>query len=54
LVKETEVNINLFPLIKSFYKDKKLLDKIIEKQKEHSDQKTFLKINKVIEELINE
>ena len=34
-IKETEVNNKLFPLIKSFYKDKKLLDKIIEKQKKH-------------------
>jgi len=53
LVAETEVNKKLFPLIKSFYKDKKLLDKVIEKQKKHSDKEVFFKINKVIENLIN-
>ena len=53
-VKEAEVNEKLFPLIKSFYKDKKLLNKMIEKQKKHSDKKVFLKINKVVENLINE
>ena len=50
-IQETEVNNKLFPLIKSFYKDKKLLDQIIEKQKKHSDKEVFLKINKVIEGL---
>jgi len=53
-IKEAEVNKKLFPLIKLFYKDKKLLNKMIEKQKEHSDKEVFLKINKVIENLINE
>ena len=54
LIKETEVNNKLFPLIKLFYKDKKLLDQIIEKQKEHSDKEAFLKINKVIKDLKDE
>jgi len=54
LVKEAEVNERLFPLIKAFYKDKKLLDLIIEKQKKHSDKEVFLKINKVIKNLKNE
>jgi len=53
-IKETEVNEKLFPLIKSFYKDKKLLDKMIEQQKKHSDKETFFKINKIIKNLINE
>jgi UDP-N-acetylglucosamine--N-acetylmuramyl-(pentapeptide) pyrophosphoryl-undecaprenol N-acetylglucosamine transferase len=53
-VKEVDVNKKLFPLIKLFYKDKKLLDKIIEKQKKHSDKEVFFKINKVVESLINE
>ncbi len=53
-VKETEVNEKLFPLIKTFYKDKKLLNKIIKKQKEHSDKEVFLKINRVIKNLKNE
>jgi len=41
-------------LIKSFYKDKKLLDIMIEKQKQYSDKEVFFKINKVIEKLKNE
>ena len=53
-VKETEVNEKLFSLIESFYKDLKLLNKITEKQKNHSDKEVFLKINRVIESLKNE
>ena len=53
-VKEDEVNKKLFPLIKSFYRDKKLLDKMIEKQKEYSDKEVLFKINKVIEKLKHE
>jgi UDP-N-acetylglucosamine--N-acetylmuramyl-(pentapeptide) pyrophosphoryl-undecaprenol N-acetylglucosamine transferase len=54
LVREVEINEKLFPLIKTFYKDKKLLDKMINKQKKHSDKNVFFKINKVIEKLKNE
>jgi len=54
LVKENEVNEKLFPLIKLLYKDKKLLGKMIEKQKNHSDKKALFKINRVIENLKNE
>jgi len=54
LIEETEVNEKLFSLIESIYKDKKLLDKIIKKQKSYSDKEVFLKINKVIENLKNE
>ena len=53
-MKEENVDEKLFPLIKKFYKDKKLLDKIIEKQKKHSDKEVFLKINKVNKNLKNE
>jgi len=53
-VTEAEVNKKLFPLIKSFYKDKKILDRMVQKQKEHTDKDVFLKINKVIESLLNE
>ena len=51
LVKEAEVKEKLFSLIESFYKDKKLLYKIAEKQKTHSDKDVFSKINKEIEKL---
>ena len=54
LVKEAEVNKKLFPLIESFYKNKKLLNQMIDKQKKHSDREVFLKINKIIKNLINE
>ena len=53
-IKETEVNKKLFPLIKSFYKNKKLLNKIIKKQQKHSDKEVLFKINKVIEKLKHE
>jgi len=53
-IKETEVGEKLFPLIKSIYNDKELLNKIIEKQKTYSDNKVFLKINNEIKDLINE
>ena len=53
-VKEAEIDKKLFPLIKSFYKDKNLLNKIIEKQKNHSDKEVFFKINRIIENLKNE
>ncbi len=54
LVKETEVVEKLFPLIESFYKNKKLLDIMVEKQKKYSDKEVYLKINKVIDNLKNE
>ena len=54
LVEESEVDEKLFPLIKSFYKDKKLLDKMIEKQKKYSDKEVFFKINKIIKKLKHE
>tara|TARA_B110000967_G_C18871097_1_gene555458 strand:- start:526 stop:1617 length:1092 start_codon:yes stop_codon:yes gene_type:complete len=53
-VKETEVNKKLFSLIKSFYKDRKLLDRMIEQQKKHSDKEVFVRINKTIKKLLNE
>tara|TARA_B110001452_G_scaffold169674_1_gene141914 strand:+ start:337 stop:1434 length:1098 start_codon:yes stop_codon:yes gene_type:complete len=54
LIKENEVYEKLFPLIKLIYNDKKILNKLIEKQKKHSDIDVFLKINKEIKNLINE
>jgi len=54
LIKENEVSVKLFPLLKSIYKDKKILDKLIEKQKKHSDSDVFSKINNQVKNLINE
>lgn len=53
-IKENEVSEKLFPLIKSIYKDKELLNKLIEKQKTYSDREVFLKINNEIKDLLNE
>ena len=54
MIKEAEVSTKLFPLIKSFYKDKNLLIKMIEQQKKHSDKEVFSKFNKEIKNLKNE
>ena len=54
LIKESEVDKKLFPLIKLIYSDKKILNKLTEKQKEHSDSDVFFKINNEVKELINE
>ena len=53
-LKETEVDERLFSLIESFYKDKKLLNKMIEKQSKYSDKEVFYKINRVIKNLKDE
>ena len=53
-IKENEVNDKLFPLIKSIYRDKEILNKLTERQKKHSDVDVFLKINNEIKNLINE
>ena len=53
-IKENEVNEKLFSLIKSIYKDKEILNKLIEKQKNHSDVDVFFKINNEVNNLINE
>ena len=50
-IKEAEVNEKLFPLVKSLYKDKKLLDQKIEKHKKYTDKEVFFKINRVLENL---
>ena len=54
LIKESEVNEKLFPLIKSIYRDKEILNRVIQKQKNHSDSDVFIKINKEVKNLINE
>ena len=54
LIKENEVNKKLFPLIKSIYSDKKILNNLIEKQKKHSDDNVFNKITSEIKKLSDE
>jgi len=54
LIKENEVYEKLFPLIKLIYSDKKILTKLIEEQKKHSDEGVFIKINNEIKKLSNE
>jgi len=53
LIKENEVHEKLFPLIKLIYNDKKILNRLIEEQKKHSDNNVFIKINNEVEKLIN-
>ena len=53
-VKEKEVQEKLFPLIKLIYTDKEILNKLIDKQKNHSDTDVFFKINNEVKNLINE
>ena len=53
-IKEKEVNDKLFPLIKLIYRDKEILNRLIEKQKKHSDENVFIKINNEIKNLIDE
>ena len=53
LIKENEVREKLFPLIKLIYNDKKILNKLIEEQKKHSDANVFIKINNEVKKLIN-
>jgi UDP-N-acetylglucosamine--N-acetylmuramyl-(pentapeptide) pyrophosphoryl-undecaprenol N-acetylglucosamine transferase len=54
LIKETEAEEKLFPLIKLIYRDKEILSRLIKKQIKHSDKDVFLKINSEVENLINE
>ena len=53
-IKEDQVYEKLFPLIKLIYKDKEILNNLVENQKKHSDKNVFIKINKEVENLINE
>ena len=54
MVKESEINSELFPLIKQIYKDKKLLKQISDKQKTNSDKEIFKKIDIELLDLIND
>ena len=53
LIKEEEVNDKLFPLIKSIYKDKEILNNMIRKQASYSDKEVFSIIRSEIEKLLN-
>ena len=53
-IKENEIDQKLFPLIKLIYSDKEILNKLIEKQKNHSNLDVFFKINNEVKNLINE
>ena len=53
LIKEAEVNDKLFPLIKSIYKDKEILNNMIRKQASYSDKEVFSIIRSEIEKLLN-
>ena len=54
LIHERDIALNLLPLIKSIYKDKKILKEISDKQNIYSDKKVFKKIDNEIKKLIND
>ena len=54
LIKENEINSNLFALIKSIHNDKNLLKQMSIIQNKHSDKETFKKISNEIENFVNE
>lgn len=54
LIEESQIDKNLFQLIKSICKDKSLLKKTIKKQNQYSDVFVYKKIDKVIKSLIYE
>ena len=54
LIEEKDLSTKLFKLIKIFHEDKFLLEKIKIKQAEYSDKSVFIKIDKEIENIINE
>ena len=53
-VEEKEIDTRLFQLIKSIHEDRDLLDVIKKKQKNCSDKLVFEKIDKQLDEIINE
>ena len=54
LIEESKIEEDLFKLIKSIHKDKSILDKIKNKQTNHSDKEVFKNIHNQIEILIND
>ena len=52
LIEEKELDEKLFPLIKLICTDKSVLDRLIEKQKNHSDKKVYENINSELEKII--
>ena len=53
LIKENEVSEKLYPLIKSIYNDKEILNNIIKQQANYSDKQAFSIISSVIEDLVH-
>lgn len=54
LIEETEIDTKLLPLIKLIHEDKSILTQMIEKQKKYSDKLVYKKLDKAIEDLVNE
>lgn len=53
-IEEEKMRTDLFPLIKTIYKDKKILEEIIDKQSKYSDKEVFKKIKREIQTLIHD
>jgi UDP-N-acetylglucosamine--N-acetylmuramyl-(pentapeptide) pyrophosphoryl-undecaprenol N-acetylglucosamine transferase len=54
LINENELDVKLFPLIKSIHKDKSLLTQMKNKQNNHTDILVFKKIESYLEEFIHD
>ena len=54
LMDEKDINDQLYPFIKSIFKDKSLIKNILAKQSQYSDKNIFKNINKQIEKIIHE
>ncbi len=54
LLEEKDIKNKLFDLIKSLFKDKSLLEKILSNQRQYSDKKIFSKLTEQIEDILNE
>ena len=51
---EKDINDQLYPFIKSIFKDKTLIKNILAKQSQYSDKNIFKNINIQIEKIIHE
>jgi UDP-N-acetylglucosamine--N-acetylmuramyl-(pentapeptide) pyrophosphoryl-undecaprenol N-acetylglucosamine transferase len=54
LVAEKDINDQLYDLIKSIFKDKSLIKKILANQSQYSDKNIFKNVNTHIKKIINE
>ena len=54
LIKEKDLEKELFGLINSIFKDKSIIDKILSNQRQYSDKNIFINLKTHIEKILNE